>query len=255
VDYESFITIVAAGAGTDRDGAERATRATLRTLGERIDREQARQLAAQLSPEVAPWVATTTPAERFDVDEFIRRVSEREGVDLTTAQRHVSAVFDALARAVTGKEWADVVAELPRGFTPLLPRGPYAAVVDAEAFLRRVAERSGLDPESARHATDAVLETLAERIAGGEVDDLIERLPIELHAPLKRGRVASGGQAKPIRLDKFVQRVAERERVGPIEAALHARAVFRALREAAGEKEFRDITVQLPEDYVTLLAR
>jgi uncharacterized protein (DUF2267 family) len=58
-----------------------------------------------------------------------------------------------------------------------------------------------------------------------------------------------------MKLDKFVQRVAERERVSPIEAALHARAVFCVLREAAGEDEFRDITVQLPDDYVTLLAR
>jgi uncharacterized protein (DUF2267 family) len=255
MDYETFIGIVEAGTRSGRDEAVRATRATLQTLGESIDREQARQLAAQLPPEVAPWIATMSPAERFDVDEFVRRVSQREGIDATTAQRDVAAVLDAVARAVPDKEWSDMVAQLPRSFAPLLPRGPYVEVVDAGAFVQRVAERSGVDLQTARRATDAVLETLAERIAGGEVDDLVARLPIELHPPLKRGRVASGEQAKAMKLDKFVQRVAERERVSPIEAALHARAVFCVLREAAGEDEFRDITVQLPDDYVTLLAR
>jgi uncharacterized protein (DUF2267 family) len=100
-----------------------------------------------------------------------------------------------------------------------------------------------------------VLETLAERIAGGEVDDLIMKLPIELRGPLKRGRASTGGQARPIKLDRFVQLVAEREGVSLIDAGLHARAVFRVLRDAIGEEEFLDITDQLPDDYVRLLAR
>lgn len=51
----------------------------------------------------------------------------------------------------------------------------------AAAFVSRVAERAGLHVERARRAVDAVLETLAERIAGGEVDDLIARLAPALH--------------------------------------------------------------------------
>jgi hypothetical protein len=37
--------------------------------------------------------------------------------------------------------------------------------VAAGTFLRRVADRAGLDEDGAERATDAVLETLAERIA------------------------------------------------------------------------------------------
>jgi uncharacterized protein (DUF2267 family) len=253
MDSERFIEIVAREVGGDRAVAQQATSATLQTLAERIDREQARQLAAQLPPEIAPLIATTTPAQRFDVDEFLERVSEREGVDVITAQQHAAAVLDALARAVSPKEWNDMVSELPRDFAPLLPRGPYVRVVGADTFLRRVAERGGTDLETARRASAAVLETLAERIAGGTVDDLIEILPPALHPPLKRGRDRTGGRAEAMKLERFVELVAEREPASFAAAALHARAVLGVLREAIGEGVLRDIMVQLPEDYIRTL--
>jgi uncharacterized protein (DUF2267 family) len=165
----------------------------------------------------------------------------------------VLAVFDALERAVSDAEWDDVVAELPRDFAPLLPRGLDVGIVDADAFLQRVADCAGIDVLGARRATDAVLRTLAERIAGGEVDDLIVRLPMELHEPLERGKAATGGRALPLRVDRFVQRLAEREGVGPAEAAEHARAVFAVLHETLGDEDFFDVVVQLPKDYVDAL--
>jgi uncharacterized protein (DUF2267 family) len=252
MDHASFIAIVEPATGKDREAAERAIRATLETLGERIDRDEARQLAAQLPPEVAPWIATTSEAEGFDVDEFVLRVSRREAVDPAAAQRHVIVVLSAVARAAPD-EWPDVVAELPASFAPLLPQGPHVEVVDADTFVQRVADRAGLDRERAQRAIDAVLETLGERIAGGEIDDLIDRLPMGLHEPLRRGRAAGGGQATPMKLDRFLHRVAEREGVSDPEGAEHARAVFRALREAVGTEEFLDVTVQLPDDYVRAL--
>jgi uncharacterized protein (DUF2267 family) len=255
MDHETFIDRVAREAAIDRDAAERAVRATLQTLGERIDRNEARQLAGELPPEIAPWLATTTPAERFDADEFLRRVAQRTGGDLAAARRQTAAVLDALAAAVSGEEWDDMVAELPQDFAPLLPRGPWVDVVDADTFVGLVAQRAGLDADRARQATEAVLETLAERIAGGEVDDLMQRLPTELHPPLERGRAATGGQATKLKLDAFVHRVAEREGVGDLEAAQHARAVFGVLRETVGDDELLDVTAQLPDDYVRALVR
>jgi uncharacterized protein (DUF2267 family) len=35
----------------------------------------------------------------------------------------------------------------------------------------------------------------------------------------------------------------------------HARAVLTTLREAVGAEEFVDVTVQLPDEYATVLAR
>jgi uncharacterized protein (DUF2267 family) len=57
-----------------------------------------------------------------------------------------------------------------------------------------------------------------------------------------------------MRLEQFLRRVAEREGVGLADAARHTRAVFGVLRETVGE-DFRDVTVQLPDDYVRVLAR
>src|SRR4051794_38324903 len=107
--------------------------------------------------------------------------------------------------------------------------GPAVRVMEADEFLRRVASRAGVDRPTAERAADAVLETLAERIAGGEVRDLIARLPLELHDLLRRGEQRTGGNAVPMSFDQFVGHVAERESDvvdSPDEAREHARAVL-----------------------------
>jgi uncharacterized protein (DUF2267 family) len=260
-DYERFISTVQQAAGVGREQAERASQATLQTLAERIAEGEARDLALELPPELAPFLGSKGPAERFDVDEFLRRIAEREGVDLDSAERHAGAVFAALGQTLSAKELADLEAELPKDFAPLLPAGPAVEVLPANEFVERVAGRAGLDQDGAWRATEAVLERLAERIAGGEVDDLVSRLPARLHAALQRGRERSGGKAKRVPLDEFLRTVAEREGEeirGPDDLERvrdHARAVLGTLREAVGEDEFFDVTAQLPNDYFSVVAR
>jgi uncharacterized protein (DUF2267 family) len=254
MDHDDVIRLVAQSAGIEPDAAERAVEATLSTLAERISAGEARDLAALLPPELAPWLGATERAQRFDAAEFVRRVAAREGTDEATAERHARVVLAALAQAVGPKEFDDVMAELPSDFAPLLARGRDIEVMPAQAFWQRVAERARLDADGARRATAAVLETLAERIAGGEVDDLIDRLDVPLHDALKRGRERSGGAARRMELDDFVGRIAEREGVPASLALAHARAVITTLREAVGDDEFFDVTVQLPDDYISALA-
>ena len=253
MDVEQFLTTVARAAAIGREEAERATRATLETLAERIAAGEARDLAEQLPPELAPFVATTTPAAAFDADEFLARIAAREGTDPATAASHAQAVLTALGQAVSADEIDDLAAELSKDYWPLLPRGPEVDIMPASTFWQRVAERAGVDEPAAMRATDAVLETLAERIAAGEVDDLISRLPVPLHAPLKRGRRRDEDAARSMPLDDFVRRVAEREDVSPFDASRHVRAVLLTLREAVGDDEFFDVTVQLPSDYLAAL--
>jgi uncharacterized protein (DUF2267 family) len=124
MDYDQFVNTVAQEARVGFAEAERAIRATLETLAERIAAGEARDLAGELPAEVAPWLATTTDAEGFDADEFLRRVADRTSTDVATARRYASAVFDALGRAISDKEYGDMVAELSRDYAPLLPRGP-----------------------------------------------------------------------------------------------------------------------------------
>jgi uncharacterized protein (DUF2267 family) len=255
VDYERFISIVEGAAGVGREPARRATQATLETLADRISKGEARDLADQLPPELAPSLATDHDAERFGVDEFLRRLAEREGVDLESARRHAMAVFAALGQAVSPDELSDLRSELPKDYAPLLPRGPYVDAVSSERFVRRVADRAVLGEDSAWRATEAVLETLAERISAGEVDDLVAQLPVQLHPPLKRGKEQGSGNAVRMSADEFVSRVAEREGVTLGEAREHARAVLTTLREAVPDSEFADVISQLPREYDDLLSR
>ncbi|MEA2227215.1 MAG: hypothetical protein QOF04_845, partial [Solirubrobacteraceae bacterium] len=115
-------------------------------------------------------------------------------------------------------------------------------------------ERLGLDGRRAQRATEAVLEALGERVAGGQVDDLERLLPAELHPALERGRASGQGAARRMSVEEFEAEVARIEDVPRGAAAEHARAVLATLREAVGEKEFADTKAQLPGEYRDLLS-
>jgi uncharacterized protein (DUF2267 family) len=265
MEHQDFLTVVEETARLTRADAERAVRATLTVLAERLSYGEARDVAAELPEELRPLLADDTPTQRFGLDEFVQRVAEREGVDLDAAREHVRAVFAALGRALDWKELHDIASELPREFDDLIAEAErWSLVAEREAkhgpasaddFVRRVAERTRLDPDGARRATEAVLEALADRISGGEVDDLEEELPPELHPPLERGKLQSHGAARPLSLGEFLREIGELEGATPDDARKHARAVFATLREAISDKEFGDVISQLPSDYTVVLAR
>ncbi|MCU1660708.1 MAG: hypothetical protein JWR58_773 [Pseudonocardia sp.] len=246
-DTERFTSLVAGLAGTDRDGAERAAAAVLNTLAEHLTRGEAADVLERLPAELQPHLHTPGPAQRFGVAEFVRRVAAREGVDLATAERHAAAVLTVLGQAIGEDEFADLTAQLPREYGPLLSG---RSVVDpAEAFVARVADRAGMTVEEADRLTSAVLETLAQRIAPGEAADLAARLPLALQEPLRRGAAAPRHR---MGVADFVIRVAERAGLDLTRAVRGIPAVFRVLRDDVGE-EFVDVTVQLPEEYRTLV--
>jgi uncharacterized protein (DUF2267 family) len=194
MDYEQFVTLVEQDLGTGRERTEQAIRAPLQTLAERIASGEARDHAAERPDELAPWIATTTGAERFDIDEFLRRVAEREGVDVPSAERHARAVSAVLGQAVSRQELDDLAAQLPKDYGPLLPTGPRVDTLAPRTFLKLLADRAGVRDEDAEPVTEAVLETLAERIAGGEVNDLISRLPVRCMS--RCGMAASAAAAR-----------------------------------------------------------
>jgi uncharacterized protein (DUF2267 family) len=83
--------------------AEKATRATLETLRERLAGNEPSNLAAQLPPEVASYVEGSGSGEPFSVDEFYDRVAQKEGVDHDEAVKHARAVATVVQTAVTGR--------------------------------------------------------------------------------------------------------------------------------------------------------
>lgn len=96
-------------------------------------------------------------------------------------------------------------------------------------------------------AIQATLETLAERIAAGEAEDLAAQLPPELGTFL---RDVDGSQRFTV--DEFLERVAEKENVDVPDAAHHARAVITVLQDAVTAGEMDDVRTQLPNTYAPL---
>lgn len=130
MDHDSFIGQVQNRAElASRGAALSATRATLQTLGERIQEGEATNLAAQLPDELGRFLeehADTT--ESFDFREFISRVAERDenlgdsGIDdddLSAAALHARAVVDVLDEAVTEGQIEDIRDQLPDDYGDL----------------------------------------------------------------------------------------------------------------------------------------
>jgi uncharacterized protein (DUF2267 family) len=253
--YERFLQTIQGETGLDRDHAERAAMATLVTVAERISKARADELAEDLPERLRDWLADANERpETFHVEEFFRRVAEREEVDGATAAHHARAVMRALARVAPAYEVDDLVTDLPHEYEPLV--GDIARQVAERpqvqtfgAFIDRIRERAGLDRVEAERAADAVLETLAERLAGGEVDDLEGALPEQFREPLQRGKVHVHGTPRRMSLDELVDRVARKEEVSFDEALAHTRAVFATLAEAVPPREVRDILHELPRAY------
>jgi uncharacterized protein (DUF2267 family) len=260
MDAAAFIEAVATRAGIQSSLAERAVHATLETLGERVSDGVAREVARHLPTQLRPLLEQPGNAQKFDLDEFLRRVAEREGTNIVSAERHVRAVFAVLRLTTAPDDFRDILAELPKEFRRLLeplevPHTPPMPLVSGEGFAKRVATRAALEPDRAREVTDVVLEALAERISGGEVDDLAEELPDDLLPPLERGKAKSKGAAVPLSADEFVEKVAQIEGVEPEVARDHAAAVLATLRETVSQKELSDVVSQLSHDYIPLFAR
>ena len=119
---------------SSRGEAERATRATLETLAERLAGGEAKDLAAQLPQEIAEHLRREWSGigERFSLEEFFRRVSLREGVDLPDAIFHARAVIEVLSEAVSIGEMDDVRAQLPAEFDRLFEAGSRGHMPEAE---------------------------------------------------------------------------------------------------------------------------
>ena len=123
-----------------------------------------------------------------------------------------------------------------------------------QEFLQRVQEQiNATEPatqtqRAAEQAITATLQTLSERLTGGEATDLAAQLPEELKAPLER----SAEEAERFSLEEFYERVAEREGVDLETARNDASAVMSVLRVAVTPGQLDDLMAQLPSEFNVL---
>ena len=102
--------------------AERATSATLEKQAERLAGGEARDLAAQLPPELAHFLQPREPGigTKLTLQEFFEAVSLREGVDLQEATLHARVVIGVeRGKRSARREIQDVRVQLPAAFAQL----------------------------------------------------------------------------------------------------------------------------------------
>jgi uncharacterized protein (DUF2267 family) len=113
---EEFVKEVMHRAGiSSRIASDNAVRATLETLSEHLTEEASDNLAAQLPNELATYLQQPFAgvADRFSLDDFFARASQREGVPIAEAILHARIVASVLAEAVSIGELEHFTAQLP----------------------------------------------------------------------------------------------------------------------------------------------
>ena len=99
--------------------AVRATRATLTTLGERLHEGEATDLASPLPMEIDRYLTEHEGVTRFDYDEFLDRVANREGVDRADANHHAQQIVAVVAEVVPPGNLEKVRNGLPEEYDAL----------------------------------------------------------------------------------------------------------------------------------------
>ncbi|SBT39340.1 DUF2267 domain-containing protein [Micromonospora auratinigra] len=109
---------------------------------------------------------------------FVEAVSRRAELPTEQAATISRAVLQTLADRITGAEAADLAAQLPDEIGTYLVGSPEEGGAGGPVtFLRRVADRAGVDPAVAEVGTRAVLGTLRDTVTVGEFQDLVAQLP------------------------------------------------------------------------------
>jgi uncharacterized protein (DUF2267 family) len=111
--------------------------------------------------------------------EFIAHVRRRgEYADAAQAEQVARTVLSVLGQRLGADEAEDLAAQLPGdlGDSLLAEAGPPQNWGRSE-FVRELADALSTDEETAESAATAVLTTVAEAVTGGELNDVISRLP------------------------------------------------------------------------------
>jgi uncharacterized protein (DUF2267 family) len=121
--------------------------------------------------------------------------------------------------------------------------------VQFEEFVHEVADRAGMSRDEAESLVRATLRTLAERLSGGEAEDLRAQLPRQLQAEL----IPPQEEAQGFGVVEFVQKVAARSGIDDTDAGAGVVAVLSVIRDSVTPGEFGDVLAQLGRDFAELV--
>ncbi|MEU7751616.1 DUF2267 domain-containing protein [Micromonospora sp. NPDC049101] len=180
--FPYFIDAVSRRSGLPTEQAAALARAVLQTLAERVTGGAPDDLVGHLPNEVDGYLAGPAPDLGGPVSDLAGPAPDLVG----PAPEVAGAVGSVLDPASSALEPAGVVG--PDGGEDGLDTGvgldvggaaaaPAPAGAGPAEFLRRVEERAGVDPETARAGTGAVFGTLRSAMTVREFRQLVARLP------------------------------------------------------------------------------
>lgn len=124
MQYQDFVAQVRKRAKMDtQDEAVRAIKATFETLAERLFGNEAEHIASQLPQELGDILRQVHKEEKFSVDEFYDRITEREGVKKPDSVYHTRVVIEVLKEAISPGEYKHILDQLPEEFEPVFESG------------------------------------------------------------------------------------------------------------------------------------
>lgn len=124
MNYEEFLAAVGNHGGpTEHGHANQACKVVLDALGQRLAGHEPHDLASQLPVELQDTllIHTGTAETSDELDDFLRRVADREGRSCSPdeALQHARAVLGTMATFVSAGEIEDLRAQLPADYSPL----------------------------------------------------------------------------------------------------------------------------------------
>jgi len=119
-----------------------------------------------------------------------------------------------------------------------------------DEFIESVSQRTGLPREASETLLHATLRVLAERLSGGEAEDLQAQMPKELKEDLA---VPKEKLAESFGAAEFTRRVAQRAGIDEPAAQSGAAAVLATIGDAVTPGEFDDVLSQLGREYAALM--
>ncbi|MCX4453427.1 DUF2267 domain-containing protein [Streptomyces sp. NBC_01728] len=119
MEEKAFVQAVSERTGLSRQESADLARATLETLAHRLSSGEARNLALELPEGLAESArrGATAEIERFDYDELVRRVAQRNVLKPDEADGGVRAVLVTLRDAISETEFGHAMSQLGADFT------------------------------------------------------------------------------------------------------------------------------------------
>jgi uncharacterized protein (DUF2267 family) len=195
-----------------------------------------------------------------DYKGFISTVADRAHASAEEAERAACATLQTLAERLTAGEAVDVAERLPAELRACLDDAGAFEPFHADEFLRRVAERAGLDRSHAEQDARAVFVALSRAVGPDEFDDLRSELPTDFEPLLgdalrEPAPPPPAGTEATVSADEFIARVAERTGLDRERARRAAETVLEVLayRITAGQVE--DLERRLPAELQPALER